>query len=103
RAIEASVTSRLGALAEEVDIIGEVRGRGAMLAIEIVKPGTLEPDAALTKSIAAEALSQGVLILTCGTFGNVIRLLPPLVIGDDLLDEGITALSDIIRAKASHQ
>ncbi|SHS52084.1 4-aminobutyrate aminotransferase [Mycobacteroides abscessus subsp. abscessus] len=43
------------------------------------------------------------LILTCGTFGNVIRLLPPLVIGDDLLDEGITVLSDIIRAKASHQ
>ncbi|SHZ20985.1 4-aminobutyrate aminotransferase (GabT) [Mycobacteroides abscessus subsp. abscessus] len=103
RAIEASVTSRLSALAEEVDIIGEVRGRGAMLAIEIVKPGTLEPDAALTKAIAAEALSQGVLILTCGTFGNVIRLLPPLVIGDDLLDEGITVLSDIIRAKASHQ
>lgn len=103
RAIEASVTSRLSALAEEVDIIGEVRGRGAMLAIEIVKPGTLEPDAALTKAIAAKALSQGVLILTCGTFGNVIRLLPPLVIGDDLLDEGITVLSDIIRAKASHQ
>ncbi|EHB98699.1 4-aminobutyrate aminotransferase [Mycobacteroides abscessus subsp. bolletii CRM-0020] len=103
RAIEASVASRLSALAEEVDIIGEVRGRGAMLAIEIVKPGTLEPDAALTKAIAAEALSQGVLILTCGTFGNVIRLLPPLVIGDDLLDEGITVLSDIIRAKASHQ
>ena len=105
RAIETSVVSRLSALAEEVDVIGEVRGRGAMLAIEIVKPGTGnpgEPDAALTKAIAAEALSRGVLILTCGTFGNVIRLLPPLVIGDDLLDEGITVLADIIREKASH-
>ncbi|OHU48795.1 4-aminobutyrate--2-oxoglutarate transaminase [Mycobacteroides chelonae] len=104
RAIETSVVSRLSALAEEVDVIGEVRGRGAMLAIEIVKPGTGnpgEPDAALTKAIAAEALSRGVLILTCGTFGNVIRLLPPLVIGDDLLDEGITVLADIIREKAS--
>ncbi|WP_078290209.1 4-aminobutyrate--2-oxoglutarate transaminase [Mycobacterium sp. D16R24] len=103
RAIETSVVSRLQTLARTVDVIGEVRGRGAMLAIEIVKPGTLEPDAALTKAIAAEALSQGVLILTCGTFGNVIRLLPPLVIGDDLLDEGITVLTDIIREKASHQ
>ena len=104
RAIETSVVSRLSALAEEVDVIGEVRGRGAMLAIEIVKPGTGnpgEPDADLTTAIAAEALSRGVLILTCGTFGYVIRLLPPLVIGDDLLDEGITVLADIIREKAS--
>ncbi|MUM15371.1 4-aminobutyrate--2-oxoglutarate transaminase [Mycobacterium sp. CBMA271] len=106
RAIETSVVPRLRALAEDVRVIGEVRGRGAMLAIEIVKPGTGNPgapDPALTKAIAAEALSQGVLILTCGTFGNVIRLLPPLVIGDDLLDEGITVLADIIREKASHQ
>ncbi|MBA0046190.1 4-aminobutyrate--2-oxoglutarate transaminase [Mycobacteroides sp. LB1] len=103
RAIETSVVPRLRALAEEVSVIGEVRGRGAMLAIEIVASGTLEPDAALTKAIAAEALSRGVLILTCGTFGNVIRLLPPLVIGDDLLDEGITVLADIIREKASNR
>ena len=69
-----------------------------MLAIEIVRPGTTEPDPELTKAVAAEASSQGVIILTCGTYGNVIRLLPPLVIGDDLLDEALTVLEDAVRA-----
>ena len=100
RAIEAAVKPRLQALSDETGVIGDVRGRGAMLAIEIVKPGTAEPDADLTKAVAAEALSQGVMLLTCGTYGNVIRLLPPLVISDDLLDEGITVLADVLRAKA---
>ncbi len=100
RAIEAAVKPRLQALSDETGVIGDVRGRGAMLAIEIVKPGTAEPDADLTKAVAAEALSQGVVLLTCGTYGNVIRLLPPLVISDDLLDEGITVLADVLRAKA---
>ena len=100
RAIEAAVKPRLQALSDETGVIGDVRGRGAMLAIEIVKPGTAEPDTDLTKAVAAEALSQGVVLLTCGTYGNVIRLLPPLVISDDLLDEGITVLADVLRAKA---
>ncbi|MFV9454896.1 4-aminobutyrate--2-oxoglutarate transaminase [Rhodococcus sp. NM-2] len=100
RQIENSVKPRLEAFAKEVGVIGEVRGRGAMLAIEIVRPGTTEPDPELTKAVAAEALSQGVIILTCGTHGNVIRLLPPLVIGDDLLDEALTVLEDAVRAHA---
>ncbi|WAM12164.1 4-aminobutyrate--2-oxoglutarate transaminase [Rhodococcus sp. JS3073] len=100
RQIENSVKPRLEAFATEVGVIGEVRGRGAMLAIEMVRPGTTEPDPELTKAVAAEALSQGVIILTCGTYGNVIRLLPPLVIGDDLLDEALTVLEDAIRTHA---
>ncbi|MFC9832849.1 4-aminobutyrate--2-oxoglutarate transaminase [Rhodococcus sp. NPDC127530] len=100
RQIENSVKPRLEAFAKEIGVIGEVRGRGAMLAIEIVRPGTTEPDPELTKAVAAEALSQGVIILTCGTYGNVIRLLPPLVIGDDLLDEALTVLEDAVRAHA---
>ncbi|MFC9761586.1 4-aminobutyrate--2-oxoglutarate transaminase [Rhodococcus jostii] len=100
RQIENSVKPRLEAFAKEVGVIGEVRGRGAMLAIEIVRPGTTEPDPELTKAVAAEVLSQGVIILTCGTHGNVIRLLPPLVIGDDLLDEALTVLEDAVRAHA---
>ncbi|MDV7087872.1 4-aminobutyrate--2-oxoglutarate transaminase [Rhodococcus sp. IEGM 248] len=100
RQIENSVKPRLEAFAKEVGVIGEVRGRGAMLAIEIVRPGTTEPDPELTKAVAAEALSQGVIILTCGTYGNVIRLLPPLVIGDDLLDEALTVLEDAVRVHA---
>ncbi|MHA6693911.1 4-aminobutyrate--2-oxoglutarate transaminase [Homoserinimonas sp. A520] len=74
--------------------IGDVRGRGAMVAIELVKPGTTEPDAALAKEVAAYAHRNGVILLTCGTYGNVIRLLPPLSIGDALLDEGLQVLAD---------
>ncbi len=94
REIEALVTDRLRTLAQSVPAIGEVRGRGAMLAVEVVKPGTKEPDAALTAAVAKKCHEQGVVILTCGTYGNVIRLLPPLVIGDDLLGEGLDILAD---------
>jgi 4-aminobutyrate aminotransferase/(S)-3-amino-2-methylpropionate transaminase len=57
--------------------IGDVRGRGAMIAVELVKPGTTEPDADLTKRVAKAATPQGVVVLTCGTYGNVLRFLPP--------------------------
>ncbi|QKT07325.1 4-aminobutyrate--2-oxoglutarate transaminase [Gordonia sp. X0973] len=98
RAINAAATAKLRALADEVGVIGDIRGRGAMIAVEIVTPGTTDPDPALTKAIASAALAEGVVVLTCGTYGNVIRLLPPLVIGDDLLDEGIGVLADAVRA-----
>ena len=101
RHIEQIVTDRLRALAADVDIIGEVRGRGAMLAVEFVRPGTREPDPDATKAVAAKALEQGVIVLTCGTYGNVIRLLPPLVIPDALLDDGLDVLSTAIRDVAS--
>ncbi|MGW5107291.1 4-aminobutyrate--2-oxoglutarate transaminase [Nocardia sp. NPDC004123] len=97
RAIEAVAAPRLRELAAATGVIGDVRGRGAMLAIELVRPGTDTPDPDLTKAIAAEALSRGVVLLTCGTYGNVIRLLPPLVIGDDLLADGLGVLSETVR------
>ncbi|MFW0790020.1 4-aminobutyrate--2-oxoglutarate transaminase [Gordonia sp. CPCC 205333] len=97
RAIGETALTRLRGLSADLDVIGEVRGRGAMIAIEIVKPGTDTPDPDLTKAIAAQALAQGVVILTCGTYGNVIRLLPPLVIDDDLLEDGLSVLEDAIR------
>lgn len=92
--------SRFHSLSHEVPAIGDVRGRGAMIALEFVRPGTTEPDADLTKAIAARALEQGVIVLTCGTYGNVIRLLPPLVISDDVLDDALTVLIDAIRELA---
>ena len=77
---------RLRELAElEVSVVGDIRGRGAMLAIELVQAGSKEPNPELTKAVAAACLKEGVIILTCGTYGNVIRLLPPLVISDELL------------------
>jgi len=94
------VLTRLRALAADVDVIGDVRGRGAMLAMEFVKPGTTEPDAAITKLIAARALELGVILLTCGTYGNVIRLLPPLVIGDELLHDALDVIEEITRSLA---
>lgn len=90
---------RLKALAEEYDVIAEVRGLGAMVAIEFAEPGTLEPRPDLPKAMAARCAQEGVVILTAGTFGNVIRLLPPLVIGDDLLMEGLDVLADALAAE----
>ncbi|MGN6126016.1 MAG: 4-aminobutyrate--2-oxoglutarate transaminase [Humibacter sp.] len=69
--------------------IGDVRGRGAMMAIELVDPATGRPDAGLTSRVLAAAVAQGVVLLTCGTYGNVIRFLPPLAISDALLNEGL--------------
>jgi 4-aminobutyrate aminotransferase/(S)-3-amino-2-methylpropionate transaminase len=74
------------------DRIGDVRGRGAMIAIELVKSGTAEPDPELTDKLATAAHAAGVIVLTCGMFGNIIRLLPPLTISDELLTEGLDVL-----------
>ncbi|AKU17580.1 4-aminobutyrate--2-oxoglutarate transaminase [Luteipulveratus mongoliensis] len=93
KAIETLAVGRLRELQARVPAIGDIRGRGGMLAVEIVKPGTLEPDAELTAAVAKKCHEQGVVILTCGTYGNVIRLLPPLVISDELLTEGLDVLA----------
>ena len=77
--------------------IGDVRGRGAMMAIELVNPETGAPDAALTSRVAAAVIRQGVLVLTCGTWGNVIRFLPPLAISDELLNEGLDVVGKAIK------
>jgi 4-aminobutyrate aminotransferase / (S)-3-amino-2-methylpropionate transaminase / 5-aminovalerate transaminase len=96
RAIEAHMVPRLRALAARAPQIAEVRGRGAMLAVELVRPGTLEPDATEAARIARECAQRGVLVLTCGTFGNVLRFLPPLVIDLALLDDALDVLDDVV-------
>jgi 4-aminobutyrate aminotransferase/(S)-3-amino-2-methylpropionate transaminase len=90
--IETAVRARLSEVAARVPAIAEVRGRGAMLAIELVRPGTTEPDKAAAAQVAATCLAAGVLVLTCGSWGNVIRLLPPLVIEPALLDDALDVL-----------
>ncbi len=94
RHIENVVKTSLEKLAVDHPSIGEVRGRGAMIAAEIVRPGTVEPDAALAAAVSAACHRRGLVTLTCGTFGNVLRLLPPLVISDELLDEGLALLDE---------
>ena len=85
---------RLRQIAERTPAIGDVRGRGAMLAVELVRPGGIEPDPAATAAVARACHQAGLLVLTCGTFGNVLRFLPPMVIGEPLLDEGLGILGD---------
>jgi 4-aminobutyrate aminotransferase/(S)-3-amino-2-methylpropionate transaminase len=78
--------------------VGDVRGRGAMMAIELVVPGTNDPDAALTARVAAAVHAAGVILLTCGTYGNVIRFLPPLAISDDLLLDAMAVVTEAVIA-----
>ena len=96
KVIETIARSHLEPLLDSVAVVAEVRGRGAMLAIEFADPITLAPRADVAKAVAAACHSAGVLVLVCGTFGNVIRLLPPLVIGTDLLEDGIRVLTTAI-------
>ncbi|MFG3642384.1 4-aminobutyrate--2-oxoglutarate transaminase [Micromonospora sp. NPDC047762] len=92
RRIESVLVPRLRAIAERDPRVAEVRGRGAMLAVELVLPGTLTPDPAATAAISAACHAAGLLTLTCGTYGNVLRFLPPLVISDGHLTRGADLL-----------
>jgi len=98
RVLGETITTALNNLAQDVTIIGEVRGRGAMIAMELVETGTKNPNAAAAKAIVKYCNDRGVIALACGTYGNVIRLLPPLVITDEQLADGLAVLSDAVRA-----
>ncbi|KRC65503.1 4-aminobutyrate aminotransferase [Aeromicrobium sp. Root236] len=100
RQIERLMLDRLHRLQADDDRLGDVRGRGAMIAVEIVKSGTDEPDPLLTNAIAAAAHLAGVIVLTCGTYGNVLRFLPPLAISDELLNEGLDVVAAAFRDNA---
>jgi 4-aminobutyrate aminotransferase/(S)-3-amino-2-methylpropionate transaminase len=88
---------RLTEMQRDASGIGDVRGRGAMIAIELVHDDG-SPDADRAKRISASCHEQGVIVLTAGTYGNVVRLLPPLVLEEALLDEGLDALDVAVRA-----
>jgi len=97
RDVGARITASLQALAQRHRCIAEVRGLGAMVAMELCKAGDPhQPDADLTKALAAEAARRGLIILTCGTYGNVVRILVPLTASDALLDEGLQILADAL-------
>lgn len=89
---------RLRAMQEKYEIIGEVRGRGAMIAIELVVPGGKEPNAEATAAIAKACHAEGLVVLTAGTYGNVLRFLPPLVMPEHLLNEGLDILEGAFAA-----
>ena len=98
REIGTIITDFFTDLQQRDDRIGDIRGRGAMAAIELVESGSKTPNAALTSAIAKRAGEEGVVVLTCGTYGNVIRFLPPLAISDELLREGLQVVADALNS-----
>jgi 4-aminobutyrate aminotransferase/(S)-3-amino-2-methylpropionate transaminase len=98
RELGMKIMGRLETIAANHDVVGDVRGRGAMCAIELVSDrASKEPlDADAMSAIARRCLEQGVLVLTAGTYGNVVRLLPPITIDEALLDDGLDVLDDAI-------
>jgi 4-aminobutyrate aminotransferase/(S)-3-amino-2-methylpropionate transaminase len=99
RALGERLTAGLRRIAADVPAIGDVRGLGAMVAVELFEQGdTSRPDAALTRKVVAEAARRGLILLSCGTYGNVIRVLVPLTASDLLVDEGLALLADSFAA-----
>jgi 4-aminobutyrate aminotransferase / (S)-3-amino-2-methylpropionate transaminase / 5-aminovalerate transaminase len=102
RAIGESLTSGLKAIAAKHKSIGEVRGLGAMVAVELFKDGDLhQPHAELTKRVCAESLKRGLVLLSCGTYANVIRILVPLTVPDAQLEEGLAILGQAFDAASA--
>ncbi len=89
---ELSADSKLG--------VGEIRGLGAMVAFEVVKPGTHEPDADRTKKLTARAAELGLILLSCGVYYNTIRVLVPITAEDKVFDEGLAILAQALRETA---
>jgi 4-aminobutyrate aminotransferase/(S)-3-amino-2-methylpropionate transaminase len=96
REIEDLMKQRLRLLQARDARVGDVRGRGAMIAVELVEEGRNTPAPHLARELASRAHQSGVIVLTCGTHGNVLRFLPPLTISDELLHEGLDVLEDIL-------
>ena len=98
-AVGDKMRARLQTLAKEMPCIGDVRGLGAMVAIELVKdPKTKQPDPELTAAVLTHAEARGLILLSCGTAANVVRLLAPLTIPDAVLAEGLDLLAAALRA-----
>ncbi|MGO1570991.1 MAG: 4-aminobutyrate--2-oxoglutarate transaminase [Canibacter sp.] len=96
--IERNLGDGLRTLQQKHPAIAEVRGKGAMMAIELTKPGTLEPDADLAKAILNYAGKNGVLLLDAGIFGNVVRMLPSLKLTDDLITDVVQVIDEALEA-----
>jgi 4-aminobutyrate aminotransferase/(S)-3-amino-2-methylpropionate transaminase len=100
REIGTLVTARLTSIADKHECVGDVRGRGAMIAAEIVAADGRSPDPARTGAVSAYCHSQGVVTLTAGTYSNVLRFLPPLVTSDALLTEAFDVVTAAFDATA---
>ena len=87
------ISGRLNAMKNSYPVVGDVRGRGAMQAIELVEPGTKNPNPAATEALLKHCHQNGVLVLNAGTYNNVLRFLPPLAITDELIHDALDVLA----------
>jgi 4-aminobutyrate aminotransferase/(S)-3-amino-2-methylpropionate transaminase len=96
-ALGEKLQSRFKKWQKDFDIIGEIRGLGAMLGLEFVKGANKEPAADEAKQMAAHCLEKGLLILVCGSYGNVVRILAPFVITDEQLEKGLSIMEEALK------
>jgi 4-aminobutyrate aminotransferase len=89
---------RLAAIAADHPHVAEVRGRGMMLAIELADPGTLAPRGDLVKRVLAESMARNLLLLSCGTYGQAVRIIPPLVTTDDEVEQALQVVREALAA-----
>lgn len=101
KGIEAIMLPRLQAMKLNHPAIGDIRGRGAMIAIELIRPGTLDPNPELAAVLNKYCHDHGVLTLTAGTYGNVFRFLPPLTISTALLEEALSVLEEAFESAST--
>ncbi len=92
--VETRLGGGLRALAAKYPVIGEVRGKGAMLAIELVEPGTKKPNPAAVTALIAFGAQHGLLLLSAGSSYNVLRFLPAVTMSDDLIDDALSVLDE---------
>jgi len=98
------LVSRFQSMARDFSCIGDVRGLGAMVAVELFKgPARTVPDAELTKALVTEAAERGLILLSCGLYGNVIRVLVPITASDEIVDEGLRIIQDSLQAVLARQ
>ncbi len=99
RSIGERIIARFQDMARRHPCIGDVRGLGAMCAIELFTTGgAREPDADLTKALVAEAAKRGLILLSCGLYANVVRVLVPLTADDAIIDEGLTIIDESLQS-----
>ncbi len=98
--VERSLLARIGDWAERFGVVGEVRGKGAMWGVELVVPGTRTPDPEALSGVLRHATSNGVVVLDSGSWDSVLRLLPPLVISDELIDDAASVIEVALAAQS---
>ena len=99
-----TLVARLRQLSRDNPAIGEVRGLGAMVAMELVRDGDPHaPDADLAKALVKEAAARGLILLSCGIYGNVVRFLVPLTASEAIVSEGLDIVEDSLRAVSAPQ